>query len=147
MTTTSAPNSTSEIRRNAASLAGPSATEELPDGAGDRVDLPVRHPGEDREREEVRGQLLRDREFAPPPAEAGIRGRQVRRLRVMAARRDAAPGEKRGERLRPLGPHGVEVPDRLAPFGDRGQPQVADVRQLLAVLRRDLPPLSVPAVE
>src|SRR5437868_399287 len=114
MTTTSAPNSTSEIRRNSASLTGPSAKEELRDGARDRVYLRLRHPGEDREREEVRSELLRDRELAPPPAEARIRGRQVRRLRVVAARCDAAPGEKRGQRVRPLGPHRIEVPDRAA---------------------------------
>src|SRR5438105_14138744 len=102
MTTTSSPNSTSEIRRKAASLTGPSATEELPDRVGDRIDLRLRHPGKDRKREEVRRQLLGDRELAAPPAVAGIRGRQGWQLRVVAARSDAAPGEKRGEGVRSL---------------------------------------------
>src|SRR3954462_4311185 len=105
MTTTPSPNSTFAMTRNGASLTGASATEELLDPAHDGVDLLLRHSREDRQREEVSREVLRDGEGTRPPAEARVRRCEVRRLGVMAARLHAPLGEELGERVRPLGPH------------------------------------------
>ena len=64
-TNTFAPNSTSAISRYGASFAGSEATVEVPlHRVGDPLDLPVGDAGEDRQRHELGGQALGDRERA-----------------------------------------------------------------------------------
>src|SRR5947209_1809189 len=95
ITMTPSPNSTSAISLYGASFAGRSAMEPLGDRVCNDRDLALRHPGEDRQGEQLRGEGLGDRERAGPEAEPLVGTRAVRRLGIVASAADATLGEER----------------------------------------------------
>src|SRR6266576_941973 len=68
-------------------------------------------------------------------------------LWIVPGGRDPALGEEPRQRLRFLRSDHEEVPDGLAPSGDRREAKVADTRKPISVERCGLPPLVVPALE
>src|SRR4029079_16422253 len=125
-TMTRSPNSTSLISRKGASLPGDSATsEKLLARFSTRFNLLLGHAGEERQRESVPRDRLRDRKRADPVAQPAIRRRQVGRLRVVAPGLDP-PAAQEFLQLGPRpGPHNEQMPDRDASARDRRQAEVA----------------------
>src|SRR6185369_1917566 len=72
---------------------------------------------------------------------------EVRRLWVMAARRDAFVREVSHEFIASRAPYDVEMPDRRALFRSGGQLEVADAGEGDVVERRSLRAFPVPVIE
>ena len=121
--------------------------EELADLVDDPGGLFFRHPREDRERQHLPCEALRDREVARAVAEARVGSTEMRGLGIVKAGRDAALVEERGKLVTEPSAHDVEMPYGLAAGGNRRDDEVADTLEALFVGRRNATPVIVPPVE
>src|SRR4051812_1644948 len=127
---TSSPKSTASSSRCGASFAGRSATrEEVCDGVYNRLQLLIRDSREERERECLSCDCLRDRKRAGRVPEVRERRGEVWRLGVVALGADASHGQKGTERFRIARSNLVHVPDMLCAGDPLGQAEVADPAQ------------------
>src|SRR5439155_8601650 len=113
----------------------------------DAFELRVADAGVERKRQPFARECHRDGEVTRGKAEAAVRGGQVRGLRIVTRRLDAALGEKAREELWLAGSDDVEVPDRFAPFRLLRQAELVEPRERLLVEASRPPTLEIPLVE
>src|SRR6186997_3086435 len=108
---TPSPNSTSSISRKGASLTGDSATrEELLDRLDHRHQVLLRHAREERQRQALLRDRLRDRKGADAMAQPAIRRREVGRLGVVAPGLDPPAAQELLQLGPRLGPDDEQMP-------------------------------------
>ena len=101
-----------------------------------------------RQREAFGGDRLCDRERAGRMAQVRVGGREVRRLRIVPARRDPARGQELRQLLGLARPDHVQVPDRVAALRDRRERAGRRCRRARAVVEaRRAATRVVPRVE